>query len=94
MRPILAILVFAALSFPAIARATCVCRCVDGEMVPICTSSIEVPPICPPTICPLVPPSVRPIEPPVVPPVGTTRCEQKQVWSETQKRYVWREICE
>lgn len=22
------------------------------------------------------------------------RCEQKQVWSEAQQRYVWREICE
>ncbi len=28
------------------------------------------------------------------PSVGTTRCEQKQVWSEARKRYLWREICE
>ena len=75
-------LVLAALSLPLPALATCVCRCVDGEMVPICTSSIDLPPICPPTICPLVPPSIQPIQPPVVPPIGTTRCEQKQVWSE------------
>jgi hypothetical protein len=87
-------LVLAALSLPLPALATCVCRCVDGEMVPICTSSLDLPPICPPTICPIVAPSIQPVEPPVVPPIGTTRCEQKQVWSDVQQRYVWREICE
>ncbi len=70
------------------------CRCVNGEMVPLCTSSIDMPPICPPTICPLVPPSIAPIQPPVIPPVGTTHCEQKQVWSESRGEYVWREVCE
>ena len=38
--------------------ARCICRCVDGQMVPICTNIIDLPPICPPTICPLVPPSI------------------------------------
>ena len=79
---------------PTWSYASCVCRCVDGEMTPICTSSIDIRPLCPPTICPLVPPSIQPIQPPVIPPIGTTRCEQKQVWSEAQHRYVWREICE
>ena len=79
---------------PVRSLASCVCRCVDGEVVPICTSSLEIPPICPPRICPIVPPAIPPIQPPVIPPVGTTRCEQRQVWSETRQQYVWREICE
>jgi len=78
---------------PTGSHASCVCRCVDGEMVPLCTSSIDLPPICPPTICPLVPPSIAPIQPPVIPPIGTTHCEQKQVWSEVRGEYVWREVC-
>jgi hypothetical protein len=32
------------------AGAACVCRCVNGQMQPLCSSSIEVPPICPPTV--------------------------------------------
>ncbi len=94
MRPLLTAITLAALALPLPALATCVCRCVDGEMVPVCTNALDLPPICPPTICPLVPPSIQPIQPPVIPPIGTTRCEQKQVWSEAQHRYVWREICE
>jgi hypothetical protein len=57
-------------------------------MVPLCTSAIDLPPICLPTICPLVPLSIQPIQPPVIPPVGTTSCEQKQVWSLRRGRIV------
>lgn len=95
MRPLVVIAVLAAASAtPNIARASCVCRCVDGENVPVCTNALDIPPICPPKVCPLVPPSIQPIQPPVIPPIGTTRCEQKQVWSEVKQRYVWREVCE
>jgi hypothetical protein len=94
MRPLPTTIVLAALALPLPALGNCVCRCVDGEMVPTCSSSMDLPPICPPTICPLVPPSIQPLQPPVVPPIGTTHCEQRQVWSEARQRYVWREICE
>jgi hypothetical protein len=61
------------------AYATCICRCVGGEMQPICSNAIEIRPICPPTICQIVPPSIPPIAAPVVPPVGTTTCGPQQV---------------
>ena len=33
------------------ASAGCICQCVDGHMQPLCTNAIDLPPICPPTIC-------------------------------------------
>jgi hypothetical protein len=72
----------------------CVCRCVNGEMTPICSSSIDLPPICPPTVCPIVPPSVQPINPPVVPPIGTSQCQNKQVLNQRTGQYEWRLICQ
>ena len=58
--------------------AACVCRCINGEMKPICQSSLDLPPICPPTICPLTPPSITPLQPPTLPPLGTRNCTQQQ----------------
>jgi hypothetical protein len=72
----------------------CVCRCVDGEMTPICTNAIEVRPICPPTVCQIVPPSVQPINPPTVPPVGTSQCQNKQVLNPYTRQYEWKMICQ
>ena len=72
----------------------CLCRCVNGEMTPICSSSIDLPPICPPTVCPIVPPSVQPINPPVVPPIGTSQCQNKQVLNQRTGQYEWRVICQ
>jgi hypothetical protein len=76
------------------AFASCICRCVNGEMIPICSSSIDLPPICPPTICPIVPPSVQPINPPVIPPIGTSQCQNKQVLNQRTGQYEWRLICQ
>jgi hypothetical protein len=61
------------------AEATCVCRCVDGEMQPLCSSAIDLPPICPLTICPLTAPSIVPFAPLTLPPLGTTDCRRAQV---------------
>ena len=72
----------------------CVCRCVNGEMTPICSSSIDLPPICPPTICQLVPPSIQPISPPSLPPIGTSQCQNKQVFNPYSNRYEWKLICQ
>ena len=91
---LLVLAVTVAAAVPSFALADCVCRCVDGENVPLCRSALDVPPPCPPKVCPLVPPSIAPIQPPVIPPIGTTNCEQKQVWSEAKRKYVWREVCE
>ena len=73
--------------------AACVCRCVNGEMKPICESSLDLPPICPPSICPLTPPSIAPLQPPTLPPLGTKNCSQQQVFNPLTGRYEWRTIC-
>lgn len=75
------------------AQGQCVCRCVNGEMRPLCTSAIDLPPICPPTVCPLTPPSIAPIQPPTLPPLGTTSCSQQQVYNPRTGQYEWRSIC-
>lgn len=76
------------------ASAACVCRCVDGEMQPLCSSSIDLPPICPLTICGIVPPSIAPIAPPALPPLGTSECHQRQVMNPDTRRYEWQRVCE
>lgn len=75
------------------AVAACVCRCVNGQMQALCSSSIDLPPICPPTVCPIMPPSIAPIQPPRVPPIGTTQCRQVQVYNQRTGQYEWREVC-
>jgi hypothetical protein len=75
------------------AHATCVCRCVNEVMQPLCDNAIEVRPICPPTVCPIAPPSVAPINPPRVPPVGTQQCVQRQVLNPQTHMYEWRTVC-
>ena len=76
------------------AEARCVCRCVNGDVQPICESSIDLPPICAPQICPHTPPSIAPIMPPTVPPIGTAGCEEKQVLNPYTGRYEWRRVCQ
>jgi hypothetical protein len=75
------------------ASASCVCRCVNGEVQALCSSSIDLPPICPPRVCPITPPSVAPIQAPRVPPIGTTVCRQAQVFNQRTGQYEWREVC-
>ena len=79
--------------YSANADARCVCRCVNGNVRPICESSLDLPPLCAPQICPLVPPSVAPIPKPVLPPLGTTSCREVQVYNPYTRQYEWRTIC-
>lgn len=76
-----------------VSNASCVCSCVNGQNIPICSNSIDVRPICPPKVCPIVPPSVAPINTPRVPPVGTSQCTQHQVYNSYTGRYEWRQLC-
>ena len=73
------------------ANAACQCVCMNGEVEVVCSSSIDVQPICAPRVCPIVPPAVRPIDPPRVPPVGASQCRSEQVWN--GEEYEWVEIC-
>ena len=80
-------------AMPDTADARCECRCVNGQVVPLCDSAIDIPPICPPRVCPIVTPSVDPIDLPRVPPVGTRGCRSEQVYDSATGGYVWREVC-
>jgi len=94
MRATIAMLLLTGLaSLSTSANAACVCRCVNGEVRALCSSSIDLPPICPPTVCPITPPSVAPIQAPRIPPIGTTVCRQAQVVNPHTGRYEWREVC-
>lgn len=92
MRLVGAIGVIMMLATPA--SANCVCRCVDGEMQPLCSNSIDIPPVCMPTVCAIVPPSITPITPPSIPPLGTSECSQRQVQNPDTGRYEWQRVCE
>lgn len=87
------LLAAALLSTATAVRADCICECVNGAMQPVCSSSIDVPPICPPRVCPIAPPSIPPIDPPVVPPVGTSDCRSRRVCDEWG-HCTWRMMCE
>jgi hypothetical protein len=82
------------LALTAQAEASCECRCVDGEMQPLCSSSIDIPPICPATICALPPASIAPIQPARIPPLGTSHCSQRQVLNPMTHQYEWRSLCD
>jgi hypothetical protein len=74
------------------AEAACTCQCVNGQMQPLCSSAIDVPPICPPTVCPIMAPSIAPIAPPTIPPAGTTACRQARVCDQFGNCR-WQEVC-
>ena len=73
----LALVVVASEFFTIAAHATCVCQCVEGRLLPRCTSSSDIPPVCPMSVCAMTPPSIAP--PMQVPPVGGSQCSRRQV---------------
>ena len=73
--------------------AACTCQCVNGEMQPLCSSSIDLVPICPPTICPLAMPSIAPLAPLTLPPLGTTSCRMAQV-CDAFGNCRWQQVCQ
>ena len=89
---ILALLVCATLATYK-ADAACNCVCINGEVRAVCSSTLDIEPICSSRVCPIVSPSVEPIQRPRVPPVGTTNCVQKQIYNERTRRYEWKEVC-
>jgi hypothetical protein len=76
------------------AIAACQCACVNGGVQAICQSTMDLPPLCSPTLCPLTPPALAPLNPPHLPPLGTSQCRPRQVFDPNLGRYVWRELCE
>ncbi|AKH39631.1 hypothetical protein AAW31_12690 [Nitrosomonas communis] len=77
----------------AIQKQGCQCVCMDGEVSAICSSTLDVPPICSPRICPVMPLSVEPIQSLRISPIGTSNCVQKQIYDDNLYRYKWQEVC-
>jgi hypothetical protein len=75
------------------ADASCVCECVDGHMQPICQSAIDLPPLCPLTLCPLAPLAIAPLPPLTLPPLGTSQCRQARV-CDRFGNCRWQPVCE
>jgi hypothetical protein len=87
------ILLAALAAAPYAASAACSCACVNGQVRPICQNAYDPPPVCAPQVCQIVPPSVAPIQTPMVPPVGTSNCQQVQVFNQYTGQYQWRTLC-
>ena len=79
---------------PSMAAADCYCTCMNGQNVPLCSSTLDIPPICPPRVCAIEPPSIAPINPPTIPPIGTRNCWQEQVFNNFTGRYEWQQVCQ
>jgi len=77
--------------FSQLANADCSCECINGRVQAVCSSTLDLKPICSPRICPILTPGIRPLPSLRVPPIGTTSCRKEQVWN--GYRYVWREYC-
>jgi hypothetical protein len=75
------------------AHADCVCRCVDGQVRALCSSTLDLQPICAPQLCPIVPPALAPLPSLQLPPLGTTSCRQVQVLNPLTQRYEFRRVC-
>lgn len=78
---------------PATSYADCRCACIDGEVQAVCSSTLDIEPICSPRICPITPPSIQPIQQPRIPPIGTKRCVQRQIYNERTRQYEWKDVC-
>lgn len=74
------------------AEAACTCRCVDGQMQPVCDSGINPPQVCSPTVCRPPKPSVAPVIPPNVLLLGGSECKQAQVCDRSGK-CTWEQVC-
>jgi hypothetical protein len=85
-------LLFILLLTPTAIWADCRCACVQGEIRAMCTSAIDIEPICHPGICSAPPPSVKPPKLPVLPPLGTSKCALRQVQTDTGE-YQWQMVC-
>jgi hypothetical protein len=89
----LVIAVMALVAFSYEAKAECTCECVNGHVQPLCESSIDLPPLCPPTLCPLMSPSLAPLNPPTLPPLGTSECHQARICDQFGNCR-WQQVCQ
>lgn len=77
----------------SLANAACSCECVNGQVQAICDNAMDMQPICPPRLCPMTTPDLAPLQMPSLPPLGTSKCQQEQVYNSMTGRYEYKEIC-
>lgn len=76
------------------AFSMCQCECVNGVNRPMCTSAMDMAPMCPPMQCPMMAPSLAPLNPPTLPPIGTRSCRQMQIYNQYTRQYEWQQVCQ
>lgn len=91
--PILILVVFSIVFVSSDVWSRCTCVCMNGENQPLCTSTMDLKPICPPKICPIETPSIQPIAPITLPPLGTEECRMEQVYNQNTAQYQWMQVC-
>ena len=94
---LVALTILAFCSFEVIApnetQASCVCACVNGEKVPLCTSDLDLEPFCM-GMCPFSGnTSMEPLDSPKLEPLGTTSCSQERVYNYWTEQYEWKRVC-
>jgi len=62
------------------------------RQVPVCDSTLDLPPIKPLELPPLVLPPIRPIDPLVIPPIGTRQCRSEYLCDATGSCR-WETVC-
>lgn len=80
-----------------VASGTCVwtwdCSSGTCRQVPLCDSTLDIPPPQPPSIPPIAPPSIPPVEVPTIPPIGTDSCGQKYICDDSGN-CAWQTVCQ
>ncbi len=74
----------------SLAHAACTCKCVLGNVVPVCDSAMDIRPFCAPRMCPVVDPN-KPIPQPKL--GAAPECTQERVWNPYTAEYDWRAKC-
>ena len=81
---------------PALAdcKWTWSCNPTSGQcrQVPVCDSTLDIPPPRPPQVAPVPAPSIPPIPMPTVPPVGTQSCSPQYLCN-SLGQCEWRTVC-
>jgi hypothetical protein len=69
-----------------IAEASCVCKCIGGQMRPACSNAFDIPPVCAIATCNSSTPA------PIVGSGGQPACRQVQV-CDALSRCTWKDVC-
>lgn len=81
------------LLLPVCMFGDCVCNCVNGRNVSICSNPYEMANPCPPTFCPPPTPQIPPMYQSEIPPMPYKSCNLQQVYNNTTQTYEYKKLC-